>query len=225
MRSSLALVLLASASGASSLSLPTAAPIIVLGPGSLDMRLLTAKLAARSGFKTALFAGAGAQQIWLEQMYGVEDPSAKVVDDRPELVCDIEAREAALQSAEGLALISDGVAMPEAAMASVLEAAPLLKRVVLLSKMGVTRASTGPLGLGKGAVDQLEAEQRLSAACAAAAIGEGCGIRALSRRYLVAGRVAQSRPRWESDSRSHAGGSTLALPSNQRGAGREEAAP
>ena len=152
---------------ASALSLPAAAPVVVLGPGSLDLRLLTAKLAARSGLKTSLFSASGAaQDIWLEQMYGVEDPSTVVEDSaeplRPAMVSDADAREAALATAEGLALISDGVAMPEAALNSVLAVAPQLKRVVCLSKMGVTRASAGPLGFGKEAVEQLEAEARPS---------------------------------------------------------------
>ena len=80
-------------------------------------------------------------------------------------------REEALASAHCLALISDGVAMPGAALTSVLEAAPQLKRIVCLSKMGVTRASAGPLGLGRGNVEQLEAENRLRSACASAEIG------------------------------------------------------
>ena len=153
-------------SSASALSLPAAAPVVVLGPGSLDLRLLTAKLAARSGLQTSLFsASGGVQDIWLEQMYGVEDGSTDIENSaeplRPAMVADADAREAALAAAEGLALISDGVAMPEAALSSVLAVAPQLKRVVCLSKMGVTRATAGPLGFGKEMVEQLEAEVRM----------------------------------------------------------------
>jgi hypothetical protein len=157
-------------SSASALSLPAAAPVVVLGPGSLDLRLLTAKLAARSGLQTSLFsASGGVQDIWLEQMYGVEDGSTDISDSaeplRPAMVADADAREAALAAAEGLAIISDGVAMPEAALSSVLAVAPQLKRIVCLSKMGVTRATAGPLGFGKEMVEQLEAEDRLKDAC------------------------------------------------------------
>jgi len=163
------------ASGAAALLSP-AAPVVVLGPGSLDMRLLTAKLAARSGRPTTLFSASGAaQDIWLEQMYGVEDPSVAVEDTldplRPSMASSPADREAALTSAEALALISDGAVMPDAALTSVLSAAPQLKRIVLLSKMGVTRASAGPLGLGKDGVEQLNAEQRIKAACESANIG------------------------------------------------------
>eukprot|EP00964_Phaeocystis_antarctica_P068695 scaffold41633_cov49-Phaeocystis_antarctica.AAC.2 len=52
--------------------------------------------------------------------------------------------------------------MPEAALSSVLAVAPQLKRVVCLSKMGVTRATAGPLGFGKEMVEQLEAEASYS---------------------------------------------------------------
>ena len=156
--------------------LPAAAPVVVLGPGSLDLRLLTAKLAARSGLQTSLFAASGgALDIWREQMYGLEDPSVAIEDSaeplRPAMASDSADREAALSSAEGLALICDGVAMPEAALTSVLSAAPQLKRIVCLSKMGVTRATAGPLGLGKDGVACLEAEERLRAACSDADIG------------------------------------------------------
>jgi len=149
--------------------------LVVLGSGSLDMRLLTAKLAARSGQATTLFSASGElKEVWLEQMFGVEDPSVAVEDSseplRPTMAGSPAEREAALKSAEALALISDGVAMPEAALSSVLEAAPLLKRIVCMSKMGVTRATAGPLGLGRGGAEQLEAEQRLAAACASADI-------------------------------------------------------
>eukprot|EP00321_Phaeocystis_globosa_P003682 CAMPEP_0118818688 /NCGR_PEP_ID=MMETSP1162-20130426/6359_1 /TAXON_ID=33656 /ORGANISM="Phaeocystis Sp, Strain CCMP2710" /LENGTH=283 /DNA_ID=CAMNT_0006748909 /DNA_START=83 /DNA_END=934 /DNA_ORIENTATION=- len=152
-----------------------APPVVVLGPGSLDLRLLTAKLAARAGLQTSLFSPSGSvQDIWLEQMYGVEDGSTDISTSaeplRPAMVADADAREAALAAAEGLALISDGVAMPESALSSVLAVASQLKRIVCLSKMGVTRATAGPLGLGKDAVNQLEAEERLKAACAKADI-------------------------------------------------------
>ena len=39
------------------LSAMLAPRVVVLGPGSLDMRLLTAKLAARAGLETSLFVG------------------------------------------------------------------------------------------------------------------------------------------------------------------------
>jgi len=161
---------------AGALSLPADANVVVLGPGSLDLRLLAAKLAARSGFRTSLFGPTGgARDIWLEQMYGVEDPSTAVEDSseprRASVVSSGPEREMALTSADAIVLISEGGAMSEAALTSVLQPAVKLKRIVLLSSMGVTRATAGPLGLGREAVDQREAEQRLAAACASRSIG------------------------------------------------------
>ena len=156
---SILLLLLHASAWASAMSL-LAPPVVVLGPGSLDLRLLTAKLAARAGLQTSLFSPSGSvQDIWLEQMYGVEDGSTDISTSaeplRPAMVADADAREAALAAAEGLALISDGVAMPESALSSVLAVASQLKRIVCLSKMGVTRATAGPLGLGKRANSNL----------------------------------------------------------------------
>ena len=47
---------------------------LVYGPGSLELRLITAKLAARNGGDTALFAGPDGktQKRWRSLMYGKE---------------------------------------------------------------------------------------------------------------------------------------------------------
>jgi hypothetical protein len=152
-------------SAATSVLLGASAPIVVLGPGSLDMRLLTAKLAAKSGFDTALFTGQGAQRLWWEQMYGEEYIAGERIEGRASLLSGNDERGAALGAAEGLCIISDGAALPATALESVLEASPSCKKVVLMSKMGVTRAEAGPLGLGKEAVEQKDAEDRMRAAC------------------------------------------------------------
>jgi len=160
-------------------SLATTAPVVVLGPGSLDLRLLTAKLAARSGFKTSLFSPSGeVQGIWMEQMYGNDAEAGKTsIEDstdplRAAMVADMPAREEALATAEALAVISDGIGMPEGTLTSLFSKAPQLKRIVLLSKMGVTRASKSSIPFASNdAFEQLEAEKRLRAACASAGIG------------------------------------------------------
>jgi len=160
-------------------SLATTASVVVLGEGSLDLRLLTAKLAARSGFQTSLFsARGGVQDIWVEQMYGSDGFGAKVqIEDsseplRAEMVDDMPSRTEALASAEALALISDSAIFPESALTSVLNASTQLKRVVLLSNMGVTRATDSPIPFVKNEkFEQLESEERLRAACASRGIG------------------------------------------------------
>ena len=40
------------------------AGVVVLGPGSLDLRLIAGKLTARAGFATSLVTGNGAQLLW-----------------------------------------------------------------------------------------------------------------------------------------------------------------
>ena len=51
-------------------TLAPASRIIVLGPGSLEMRLIAAKLAAREGFVTSLVAAQGAGLAWRRFLYG-----------------------------------------------------------------------------------------------------------------------------------------------------------
>ena len=74
--------------------------------------------------------------------------------------------------AQALCIICDVAALPEEAMASALEAAPLLRRVVLLSKMGVSRATGGFMGLGSAELALKQGEERLATALAA----RGCEL-------------------------------------------------
>ena len=157
--------LLAMAMSCEAAVLSATSPVVVLGPGSLDMRLLTAKLAAQSGFPTSIIAGQGAQQLWWETLYGEDYIPGEDATGKVRLLTRNDEREEAFQNAEALCIVSDGAALPEAALNSVLSAAPNVKRCVLISKMGVTRASAGPLGLGKDGVEQRDAEERLRAAC------------------------------------------------------------
>jgi len=149
---------------------PTQSPVVILGPGSLDMRLLTAKLSAAAGFPTSIIAGAGAESLWWEQMYGEEYVPSDRAEGKVRLLSGGDERQSAFETATALCIVSDGAALTEAALDSVLSATPGVKRCVLMSKMGVTRATAGPLGLGKADVEQLEAEQRLRSACDSADI-------------------------------------------------------
>ena len=100
-------------------------------------------------------AGAGTGTIWWEQMYNEEFIPGENAPGKPRLLFSSDERKDALSTAAGLCIVSDGAALPEAALDSVLAAAPGVQRCVLLSKMGVSRASAGPLGTGKDAVEQL----------------------------------------------------------------------
>ena len=59
-------------------------PALVLGPGSVELRLITAKLAARAGHKAALYTGQEqrAAPLWRKLMYGLE--YAKEARDAPD---------------------------------------------------------------------------------------------------------------------------------------------
>ena len=85
-----------------------------------------------------------------------------------------EAMSAAIGEAKGLCVVSDsGQPLSETALASVMKAATQLERVVLVSKMGITRATAGPFGLGGGDAALREGEERLREAVAAR---DGCSF-------------------------------------------------
>jgi hypothetical protein len=46
------------------------APVTVFGPGSIEMRLIAAKLISRAGYRTTLVVEEGKEKAWLRQMYG-----------------------------------------------------------------------------------------------------------------------------------------------------------
>lgn len=137
---------------------------IVYGPGSLELRLLTAKLAARDGFDSSLYAGdedrvAKQCRSWL---YGKEYANAGI--DAPgnaKVLQDTEDLGAALAAATNMCLVCDCNPLPEGVLGTLLANTPSLKRIVLLSKMGVTRAKPGPFGMPNGDVALFENEKTI----------------------------------------------------------------
>ena len=128
---------------------------LTFGPGSLELRLLAAKLAARNGGDAALFAGADekAQKRWRSLMYGKEYGSADA--DAPgcaRVLTTAEELGASLSAAEALVLVCDSAPLEDSALGTLFNnAGDDLRRVVLISKMGVTRAKPGgPFGIGGG---------------------------------------------------------------------------
>jgi hypothetical protein len=72
-----------------------------------------------------------------------------------------------LSGARALLLVNDAEPLPEGSCCTLLDNAPAMERVVLLSRMGVTRAKPpGPFGLGGGddALLRVETEVRKQAA-------------------------------------------------------------
>jgi len=126
---------------------------LVYGPGSLELRLITAKLAARDGGNAALYAGpdAKAQQRWRSLMYGKESADA----DAPgcaRVMTTADELGACLAAVEALVLVCDSAPLEESALSALFSnAGDDFRRVVLVSKMGVTRAKpAGPFGIGGG---------------------------------------------------------------------------
>ena len=129
-----------------------AAPPVVLGPGSLDLRLLTVTAAdAASGIALLAFRKRAGHLAGADVRGGGQILTSPPAPSR----CGhrwLPARRARgswrrLRPGTHIGWRGDA----ESALSSVLAVASQLKRIVCLSKMGVTRATAGPLGLGKRA--------------------------------------------------------------------------
>ena len=154
----------------SPLLLDPPAPIVIFGPGSLELRLITAKLAARAGFEAALISAEGTERGWLRQMYGAGADDT-LPPSSAKLLVGAEQIGAALKRAEALCVVCDAAAIPGASLDAALAAAPALARVVLVSQMGVTRAKpAGPFGLGGAEAEHFipfsDALRELQCSCA-----------------------------------------------------------
>jgi hypothetical protein len=177
--------------GARALSPPS--PIVVLGPGSLEVRLIASKLAARAGFETSLLSVEEAGPVWRRLMYGVEYSKAGV--DQPgcaQLVHGSDAIGAAFASAKAVCLVCDSAPLPEESLARVLASTPNLERVVLLSRMGVTRATPGAFGLPSPAFELRKGEDRLRTAASERGFGLSV-IRVGALKGGGAGRVSEGQ--------------------------------
>ena len=158
-------------------ALPSAlasASTLVFGPGSLELRLITAKLIAREpGCSAALYVGdePKAAKKCRRLMYGSDYAEADV--DAPEnaqVLSSVEELGKTLASATKLCLVCDSAPLSDGAFNTLLTNAPGLERVVLLSKMGVTRAKPGPFGLPNPDVALFKNEEDVRSAAAARGI-------------------------------------------------------
>ena len=93
------------------LSVPALTPpsgAVVFGPGSLDLRLVTAKLLARAGFQSATFSERGTERRLRNLMYGGEYADRGI--DAPNCASVISEGgdiQAALQACKGVVLVAD----------------------------------------------------------------------------------------------------------------------
>lgn len=127
------------------------APTVVFGPGSQEMRLLIAKLAATAGHPSSIYAGDYQKDLDKRcrmLMYGRNASEAEVQASQARVLSTLEELGNGLKSMEVLCLVCDTEPLSEGTFALLLNQAPNVKRVVLVSKMGVTRAKPGLMGLG-----------------------------------------------------------------------------
>ena len=148
------------------------APVVVFGPGSLELRLLTAKLAARAGYASSIYAGSeqqGMDKRFRRLMYGKEAESDAQGNAR--IIVDLEDLGSCLSTAEALVCVCDSQPLAEDALLTLLNNTPKCSRIVLISKMGVTRATAGFMGLGSEDVAILQGEQAMRKEATARGIG------------------------------------------------------
>lgn len=139
---------------------------VVYGPQSRELLLLTSKLAAREGVDTFTICAPGTESGCRRLMYGTEYADADV--DEPGMakpISDGGDMQDALKSATCLTLVSYDAAVEEAAVNTLLESSgEELSKIVLLTKMGVTKAKGGFFGGGKDA-ERLDSEKALRKLC------------------------------------------------------------
>jgi len=160
------IILLAHMSLVASLTLP---PTLVVGPGSLEVRLITAKLAAQAGHTAALYSGgdAKAEQAWRKLMYGKDYSDAGVdVNESAAIISSVEDLGRFLSTAGVVCIVADSQPLAEGTCNTLLKNAPNVQRVVMVSRIGLTRAEPGPFGLGGSDVALRKSEDDIRAAVA-----------------------------------------------------------
>ena len=137
---------------------------LVYGPGTEALRLLTAKLAAQAGYGASLYAGEEGklQAQWRKLMYGAEYAEGGVdALGCARVLATVEDLGASLSGADALVIVCDNAPLQDGVASTLFGySGEALKRLVLVSKMGVTRAKpAGPFGIG-GADAALQANEK-----------------------------------------------------------------
>ena len=140
---------------------------IVYGSQSRELVLLTSKLAAREQVETYTICAPGTEVGCRRLMYGAEYANAGIDEPgKAKPISDGGEMQACLQRATCLTLIGYDEPVEPATVNTLLNSAGAdLGKIVLISKMGVTKAKGGFLGGGKDA-KLLEAETAIRRICA-----------------------------------------------------------
>ena len=130
------------------------------------MLLLTAKLASRQGFDATAICESGAQPLCRRFMYGTDYEETGVDDDdKAKPISDPNDIEEALQKCNSIFFIAYDNPVDAKSVDTLIETAgENLSKIILLSKMGVTKSKGGFFG-GGGDTALLESEKYLRSVC------------------------------------------------------------
>ena len=138
---------------------------VLYGPAARELLLLTAKLAAREGLEASFICAPGTEGGCRRLMYGteyVEQNGDKPGHARP--ISKGEDIQGSLESADSLIFIAYDTPIDEKSYNTLFNSAgENLSKVVMMSKMGVTKSKGGFLGGNDGKL--LESENRLRDIC------------------------------------------------------------
>jgi hypothetical protein len=138
---------------------------VLYGPAARELLLLTAKLAAREGLEASLVCAPGTEDGCRRLMYGPEYLEEK--GDKPGYARPVSSGEGiqdSLESADSLIFVAYDNPIDEKSYNTLLDTAgDNLSKVVMLSKMGVTKAKGGFFGGSEGKL--LESENLLRDIC------------------------------------------------------------
>jgi len=135
---------------------------VVYGPGSSELVILTAKIAAREGVETFCITKAGSEKGCRKLMYGIDYSKAGIDEEgKAKPISEPEDMGTSLEKATCLILIADKEPIDEGTVNTLISnGGPNLSKVVLMSKIGITRAKGGFLGGGND-LKMLESEKAL----------------------------------------------------------------
>ena len=142
---------------------------LIYGTGSLELRLLAAKFAARGENNYgAVYAGEDPRVVkqWRKLMYGQEYADGGVcAPNNARLLSSLDELGAGLSAADALLLVGDSEPLDDSTVELLFRNTAKLSRVVLISRMGVTRAKPpGPFGLGGDDAKLKDSEAAIRAA-------------------------------------------------------------
>ena len=143
--------------------------------GANELKLLSAKYITSAGGSSAVFAGdnPNVKKQWSRFLYG-DAPEAADAPGRVRLLTTLDELGACLSTVDSLVLLCNDAPLDENVVGTLFSnLGKACKRVVLVSRMGVTRAQPpGPFGFGGGDAALLATETAVRAAVAARGTAE-----------------------------------------------------